>query len=237
VRPCRRREVDARRELLVDQREHAALAGREVLVGVEAEARDVAHRADLAAVRQPGLRGVRGVLDELQPVLGADGLERDEIARMPGVVHGMTARVRGVTAAATAAGSMQSVSGSTSTNTGRAPARTITLAVAGHVSGVVMTSSSSPPPTAERPQGEVHRGGAGRDGERERRLRVGRETRPRAGARRGRSSASRSRASAGRSRAPRRRAQAARSQDGARHVGADRRRWRGDRPGRPCRAG
>ena len=58
----------------------------------------------------------------------------------------MIARVRGVTAAATAAGSMHSVAASTSTKTGRAPARTITLAVAGQVSGVVMTSSPSPAP-------------------------------------------------------------------------------------------
>ena len=59
----------------------------------------------------------------------------------------MTARVRGVTAASTAAGSRQSVASSTSQKTGLAPARTITLAVAGQVSGVVMTSSPSPSPT------------------------------------------------------------------------------------------
>ena len=58
----------------------------------------------------------------------------------------MIAFVRGVIAAATAAGSMHSVASSTSTKTGRAPARTITLAVAGQVSGVVMTSSRSSAP-------------------------------------------------------------------------------------------
>ena len=59
---------DARGERLVGQREHPALAGGEVLVGVEAEAGDVADRADLAAVGEARLGGVRGVLDEAQPV-------------------------------------------------------------------------------------------------------------------------------------------------------------------------
>ena len=56
------------------------------------------------------------------------------------------ARVRDVTAAA-AAGSRLSVS-STSTNTGRAPSRTMTPAVAKNDSGVVTTSVPGPTPSA-----------------------------------------------------------------------------------------
>src|SRR5256886_15483610 len=56
----------------------------------------------------------------------------------------MTARVRGAIAAAMRAGSIVSVSGSTSTSTGRAPTCSMTLTVAAHVSGVVLTSSPGP---------------------------------------------------------------------------------------------
>ena len=45
----------------------------------------------------------------------------------------MTARVLGVTAAATAAGSRTNVSGSTSTSTARAPHSSTAFAVAGNV--------------------------------------------------------------------------------------------------------
>src|SRR5205807_9166796 len=54
------------------------------------------------------------------------------------------ARVCGVMAARTAAGSMFRVSGSTSTSTGRAPTCSITFTEAVKVSGVVMTSSPAP---------------------------------------------------------------------------------------------
>src|SRR6266576_1013812 len=57
------------------------------------------------------------------------------------------ARVRGVMAARTAAGSMFRVSGSTSTSTGRAPTCSITFTEAVKVSGVVMTSSPAPTPS------------------------------------------------------------------------------------------
>ena len=56
----------------------------------------------------------------------------------------MTARVRGVTAAATAAGSTRNVSGSTSTSTARAPQSSTTFAVAGKVYAGTMTSSPGP---------------------------------------------------------------------------------------------
>src|SRR5581483_6588355 len=61
---------------------------------------------------------------------------------------GMIAFVRGVTSSATRAGSTLSVSGSTSAKIGVAPVCTITLAVAGHVIGVVITSSPGPIPIA-----------------------------------------------------------------------------------------
>jgi hypothetical protein len=47
--------------------------------------------------------------------------------------------------------SMLRVCGSTSTNTGRAPARTMTFAVATHDSAVVITSSPGPTPASARP--------------------------------------------------------------------------------------
>ncbi len=50
----------------------------------------------------------------------------------------------GVMARSSAAGSMLSVDGSTSANTGRAPACRIALMVAGHVNEVVTTSSPAP---------------------------------------------------------------------------------------------
>ena len=58
---------------------------------------------------------------------------------------------------------MLSVSSRTSANTGVAPVCTITFAVAGQVSDVVITSS--PGPDAERDEREVQCGGARRDGE------------------------------------------------------------------------
>src|SRR5690348_622259 len=57
------------------------------------------------------------------------------------------ARVRGVTAERTAAGSRLSVSGSTSTSTGRAPTCSITFTEAVKVRGVVITSSPGPTPS------------------------------------------------------------------------------------------
>ena len=60
----------------------------------------------------------------------------------------MIALVRGVIAAASLRGSRLKSRGSMSTNTGRAPSRWITPAVAKKVNGVVITSSPGPTPSA-----------------------------------------------------------------------------------------
>ena len=62
----------------------------------------------------------------------------------------MIAFVRGVTAASIWAGSMSSVSNSTSTNTGTAPIMSAALAVAMNVYGGTITSSPAPMPSALR---------------------------------------------------------------------------------------
>src|SRR5919201_1854585 len=61
---------------------------------------------------------------------------------------GSSAAVRDVTAAAAAAGSMFSVTGSMSANTGRARSYSTALAEATKLNGLVTTSSPSPTPTA-----------------------------------------------------------------------------------------
>ena len=66
--------------------------------------------------------------------------------------------MRGVTARAAAAGSMLSVLGSTSTNTGRAPA--CRIASAEKAAEIEVVTTSSPGPTAARAQREVDRVGA-----------------------------------------------------------------------------
>ena len=71
-------------------------------------------------------------------------------AHWPYRLTGMMARVRGVMAASMRAASIRPVSGSTSTNTGRPPSRTITSAVAAKVNGVVITSSPLCKPSAIR---------------------------------------------------------------------------------------
>ena len=62
----------------------------------------------------------------------------------------MIAFVRGVTSSATRSGSMFRSESRTSAKTGVAPVWTITFAVAGHVIGVVITSSPGPTPSATR---------------------------------------------------------------------------------------
>src|SRR5262245_26021140 len=69
-------------------------------------------------------------------------------AGWPARSTGRTTFVFSVTASATRAGSMFRSSSRTSTKTGVAPEWTITLAVAGHVIGVVITSSPGPTPSA-----------------------------------------------------------------------------------------
>ena len=66
----------------------------------------------------------------------------------PAKCTGRMARVRGVIAATTWSRSMLRESSPTSTNTGRAPTRTMTLAVATKLSAGVMTSSPLPMPQA-----------------------------------------------------------------------------------------
>src|SRR5437763_9269959 len=61
---------------------------------------------------------------------------------------GMMARVRDVIFASISSGAMLQVTGSMSTNTGVAPSRTMTSAVAMKVNGVVMTSSPGLSPRA-----------------------------------------------------------------------------------------
>src|SRR6266571_2520096 len=78
----------------------------------------------------------------------ANGSNRSIAAIWPYRCTGTMARVRGVMARPTAAGSMLKVSGSTSTNTGVPPALWIAPAVAKNVNGVVMTSSPGFRPSA-----------------------------------------------------------------------------------------
>ena len=228
---------DTRRERLVAQREHAAFARGEVLVGVEAEAGDVADGADLAPVGEPGLGGVRGILHQPQAVLRADVLECGQVARMPGVVHGHDCPC-----------ARRDCGG----DGGRIEAERVGVDVAEDRPGACTHDHIGrrgpgqrrrddlvvlPLADAERAQREVHGGRAGGDGERHRGLGIEQRTRSRAAARTGRSSASRSRATAARWRAPPRPGPEVRSRGDARRARPGRRRSRGDRAGRPRRTG
>ena len=66
----------------------------------------------------------------------------------PARCTGTIAFVRSVTSSATRAGSTLRSESRTSAKTGVAPAWTITFAVAGHVIGLVITSSPGPTPSA-----------------------------------------------------------------------------------------
>mmetsp|Transcript_12586 Transcript_12586/g.31832 ORF Transcript_12586/g.31832 Transcript_12586/m.31832 type:complete len:246 (+) Transcript_12586:381-1118(+) len=66
--------------------DHAALAGAEVLDGVEREGGEVREGADGAAVERRAV-GVRRVGDEHEVVLVADRAERDVVAGLAAVVH------------------------------------------------------------------------------------------------------------------------------------------------------
>ena len=104
----------------------------------------VGEAADLAAAVL-ALGRVRGVLDDRQrraPRIGSRS------AGWPYRWTGMIAFVRGVTSSATRSGSMFRSESRTSAKTGVAPVWTITFAVAGHVIGVVITSSPGPTPSA-----------------------------------------------------------------------------------------
>ena len=67
-------------------RDHAALARRHLLVGVEGEDRRGARAADLAAAVLAA-DGLAGVLDDRQPVLLRDRAERVHVARVAEDVH------------------------------------------------------------------------------------------------------------------------------------------------------
>ena len=149
--PCRARGRARGGDRLVVRGEHAALAAGDVLGGVEAEGGRLAERADRAAAVLR-LDRVSGVLD--RPARRA-GQRPPSISSMS---HGWPAKctttialVRGVTAAASACGSMLRVSGCTSQKTGVAPQWTMTLAVEAKVIGVVMTSSPRPTPRPAAP--------------------------------------------------------------------------------------
>ncbi len=68
-------------------RDHAAFAGREVLGRVEAEAREVGGRADLAAARH-AFDAVRGVFDREEPMARGQLSDRGDVRRPAAVVHG-----------------------------------------------------------------------------------------------------------------------------------------------------
>lgn len=73
----------------------------------------------------------------------------------PARYTGMIAFVRGVIAFSTRPRSRLRVTGSMSTNTGVAPVSRITLLVATHDAGVVITSSPGPTPAIRRPISSV----------------------------------------------------------------------------------
>ena len=83
------------RDLLVGRDQDAALPRRHLLVRVEGEDRDVARRADLAALPVDGTEGLRRVLDHLQPILGGKIGERRQVDGVAEDVDGQDPR-RGV---------------------------------------------------------------------------------------------------------------------------------------------
>ena len=117
------------------------------LLGWKLKHDEVAEAADAPAA--PGRAdGVRRVLDHPQPVACGDRVEALHVDRQAGKVHRHDrARARG-DRRLTWSRSMLRESRPTSTNTGRAPTRTITLAVATKLSAGVMTSSPGPMPQA-----------------------------------------------------------------------------------------
>ena len=72
----------------VAERDHAALAGGDLLVGVEAEHGRVAAAADRRAVGVAGAQRLAGVLDDRQVVAARDRLEGAHLGRVAEDVHG-----------------------------------------------------------------------------------------------------------------------------------------------------
>ena len=76
--------VDALLDRRVGHGDHPALARRQLLVGVEAEGRRMAARADPHAVAVHGAQRLAGVLDDRQ----AHALEGGQVGRVAEDVHG-----------------------------------------------------------------------------------------------------------------------------------------------------
>ena len=112
------------RDLVVVGRDRAAVAERpQVLRRIERERGEVAERAGAAAV-EAGARGLSGVLEHRNAEL-AKRRHRRGTAEQVDRDHAL---VRGVSAARTVSAVTLRVAGSTSQNTGRAPALTIASA-------------------------------------------------------------------------------------------------------------
>ncbi len=145
-RPAGAAARTARPRRCVGQHQAAALGGGDVLVGMEAEGHQVAERADAPCRASVAPKACAASSITRRPWLLGDRVEAVAVHRQAGEVHrhdGAGARRdRGLERSR----SMLRVTGSTSTNTGLAPTRRMTLAVATQDSGVVMTSSPGPMP-------------------------------------------------------------------------------------------
>ena len=137
--------VDRRGDVVAVGRDDPALAGRDVLRRVEREAGRVRDRADLAAAVD-ALDRVRRVLDHRHARARAAGRGR------PAGPRGATGRiafVRGVTSSRDVLRvDVQVGRRARRRRPGVAPQWTTTFAVAGHVIGLVITSSPGPTPSA-----------------------------------------------------------------------------------------
>ena len=98
---------------------------------------ECARRAALAV----GSKCLCSVLDHDQVMRGGNSADSIHVAGRARIVHHKVARVREVAAGSIAFGSILSVSGSISTNTGTAPRRTTALAVDTKVKDGMITSS------------------------------------------------------------------------------------------------
>ena len=143
-------------EPVVVGRGEAALAGHQVLRGVQAEHRRPELAGPAAAVRRA--EGLRGVLDDREAVALGDRDERVHVGHEAVQVDGhdrlrarRDRRLDEVGVHAEVVGSRMS------TKTGRAPAWRIALAVALKVKLTVMTSSPGPIPSAAEDRLQGHR--------------------------------------------------------------------------------
>ena len=139
----------AARDLRIVGDDHAALPGHDVLRLLKAEHASIAERAGLAAVPCRAGR-LRGVLDDRQPVASGDRQQGIHVGDVAGQVHGHDRPGARPMAARTDSGSMQKVSGSTSTKTGIELNSRTALAVALKEIAGTMTSSPGPTPAAAK---------------------------------------------------------------------------------------